>query len=200
MAHVRQFLQRCFDERISQHKDKFKFCECEIAFAWFKLSREGYKVNDSLLNAIRNFPLPIYVTDLRSFFGLANQLASNTAAIVQRLQPLRPLSSTKNDFVWGADHTKAFKLAKESLTQVPILSYFDTTKLTKLMTNASCKGLGFVLQQMHGDKWRIIQAGSRFLSDTETRYVNIEKEMLGVTWAVLKCQKISGWSTRLRDH
>ena len=42
---------------------------------------------------------------------------------------------------------------------------------------------------MHGDNWRIVQAGSRFLSDTETRYATIETEMLGVTWAVLKCHK-----------
>ena len=153
------------------------------------MSREGYKVDDSLLNAIRDFPLPTNVTDLKSLFGLANQLSSNTATIAQCLQPLRPLLSAKNDFVWGPDHTKAFKLVKESLTQVPILSYFDITKPTRLMTDASCKGLGFVSQQMHGDKWQIVQAGSRFLSDTETRYATIEKEMLGVTWAVLKCRK-----------
>ena len=188
-THVRQFLQRCADKGVSLHKDKFKFCETEVTFAGFKLSREGYKVDDSPLNAIRDFPLPTNVTDLRSFFGLANQLANNTASIAQCLQPLRPLLSTKNEFVWGPDHTRAFNLAKESLTQVPVLSFFDTTKPTRLMTDASRKGLGFVLQQMHGDNWRIVQAGSRFLGDTETRYVTIETEMLGVTWAVLKCHK-----------
>ena len=116
VTHVRQFLQRCADKGVSLHKDKFKFCETEVTFAGFKLSREGYKVDDSLLNAIRDFPLPTNVTDLRSFFGLANQLANNTASIAQSLQPLRPLLSTKNEFVWGPDHTRAFNLAKESLT------------------------------------------------------------------------------------
>ena len=95
LAHVRQFLKRCSDKGISLHKEKFKFCEREITFAGFQLSREGYKVDDSLLNAIRDFPLPTNVTDLRSFFGLANQLSSNTATIAQCLQPLRPLLSTK---------------------------------------------------------------------------------------------------------
>ena len=28
-----------------------------------------------------------------------------------------------------------------------------------------------------------------FLSDRESRYATIEKEMLGVTWAVIKCHK-----------
>ena len=116
VTHVRQFLQRCADKGVSLHRDKFKFCETEVTFAGFKLSREGYKVDDSLLNAIRDFPLPTNVTNLRSFFGLANQLANNTASIAQCLQPLRPLLSTKNEFVWGPDHTRAFNLAKESLT------------------------------------------------------------------------------------
>ena len=176
MTHVCQFLQRCADKGLSLHKHKFRFCETEVTFAGFKLSREGYKVDDSQLNAIRDFPIPTNVTDLRSFFGLINQLANNTATIAQCLEPLRPLLSTKNEFVRSPDHTTAFNLAKESLTQVPVLSFFDTVKPTRLMTDASRKGLGFVLQQMHGDNWRIVQAGFRFLSDTETRYATLKQK------------------------
>ena len=33
-----------------------------------------------------------------------------------------------------------------------------------------------------------VQAGSRFLSDTETRYAVIELEMLAVCWAITKCR------------
>ena len=38
------------------------------------------------------------------------------------------------------------------------------------------------------NKWILIQAGSRFLSDAETRYAIIELEMLAVSWAILKCR------------
>jgi len=57
------------------------------------------------------------------------------------------------------------------------------------MTDASGKGLGFILQQRNGEQWSTIQAGSRFLTSAETRYATIEKEMLGVAWAILKCHK-----------
>ena len=50
------------------------------------------------------------------------------------------------------------------------------------MTDASRTGIGFVLQQQHGDKWLTIQANSRHLTDTEGRYAVIELEMLAVTW------------------
>ena len=70
----------------------------------------------------------------------------------------------------------------------PILSFFDTNKPTRLCTDASRQGLGFILQQQNQDgKWNLTQAGSRFLSDTEGRYAIIELDMLAVCWAIIKC-------------
>ena len=57
------------------------------------------------------------------------------------------------------------------------------------MTDASCAGLGFVLQQQHEDTWHIVPAGSRFLSDTKSRCATIEKEMLDVSGEIFKCHK-----------
>ena len=79
----------------------------------------------------------------------------------------------------------AFESAKQFLVHLTTLKFFDPTKLTRLLTEASNQGLGFILQQQLGGKWHVVQAGSRFLSDPESRYATIEKEMLGVTWAVI---------------
>ena len=51
-------------------------------------------------DAIEQFPTPTNRTDLRSFFGLVNQLSACTDTIDPLLAPLRPLLSIKNDFVW----------------------------------------------------------------------------------------------------
>jgi hypothetical protein len=49
-------------------------------------------------------------------------------------------------------------------------------------------GLGFVLkQEVESDIWKMVQAGSRFLSDAETRYAMIELELLATAWAAKKC-------------
>lgn len=74
------------------------------------------------------------------------------------------------------------------LSNAPVLAYFDLDKETRLVTDACRMGLGFILQQNHNGEWRMIQAGSRFLSDAESRYAVIELEMLGVAWAVTKCR------------
>ena len=159
-AHVRQFLQRCVENQ----------------------------VDTTITTAILQYPKPNTRTDLRSFFGLVNQLSSSTDAIAALLTPLRPLLSTKNNFLWSSDHDEAFAKAKASLTKPPVLSFFNLNHPTRLSTDASRQGLGFILQQQSNNKWTLIQAGSRFLTDTESRYAVIELEMLAVAWAIQKCK------------
>ena len=188
IALVRQFLQRCEDKGISLNRDKFQFCQTEITFAGLILSQGGYQISKHITKAIKDFPTPSGRTDLRSFFGLVNQLSGSTNAIAQALAPLRPLLQVKNDYLWNALHEDAFNKAKEILTTAPILAFYDQSRPTRLTTDACRHGLGFVLQQEHQGSWHIVQAGSQFLTDTETRYAVIELEMLSVAWAAQKCR------------
>ena len=186
--HVRQFLQRCAEKHITLNVSKWKFAEPQADFAGFTVAANGYRVDQSIIEAIAKFPTPTNRTDLRSFVGLANQLSASTATLAGLLTPLRPQLSTKNEFTWSSELDQAFIKAKESLTSAPTLSYFDPNKPTRLCTDASRQGLGFVLQQKVGDNWVLIQAGSRFISDTESRYAIIELELLAVSWAIYKCK------------
>ena len=117
-------MQRCADKGISLNKDKFKFAQTSTTFAGYQLSEDGDKVDHRLMAGIRDFPLPGNDTDLRSFFGLANQLAGRTDKIAQYLHPLWLLLKSNNDFLWGPDPTKAFDLAKISLSDVATLKFF----------------------------------------------------------------------------
>ena len=69
-----------------------------------------------------------------------------------------------------------------------MLSFHTASKPTCLCTDTSRQGLGFILQQQNNDTtWNLIQAGSCFLTDTESRHATVELEMLAVFWAVMKC-------------
>jgi transposase InsO family protein len=119
--------------------------------------------------------------------GLVNQLADFTTKISSSAEPLRPLLRPQNIFIWDEVHQRAFEEVKAALVEPPVLAHFDPTLPTRLETDASkLKGLGFVLRQQHEDGWRLVQCGSRFITDTEARYAVIELEMLGVVWAVKK--------------
>ena len=64
-------------------------------------------------------------------------------------------------------------------------------------------GQGFVLlQRAKGSdgKWKTVQAGSRFLTGTESRYAVIELECLAVAWGVKKCQIFLSGLDHFTDH
>ena len=63
VEHVRRFLARCAEKGISLHRDKFKFAQKAVTFAGFELSQDGYKLDSSLLQAVRDFPMPSTVTE-----------------------------------------------------------------------------------------------------------------------------------------
>lgn len=190
VAHVRSFLQRCADRGISLNPKKFVFAQPEVKFAGFSLSADGYKIHPDLTVAISAFPSPDNISDLRSFFGLVNQLSAFTSEISDLLHPLRPLLSPKSEYLWTAEHEEAFSAAKKALVSPPSLTYFNPERPLALHTDGSkLNGIGFVLKQLQEDgHWHVVQAGSRFLSPTESRYAAIELEMLAVSWAVVKCR------------
>ena len=122
VEHVRHLSQRCKEKNISLNREKFRFCQTEVPFAGFILTSDGYSISNDITAAISNFPTPSSLTDLRSFFGLMNQLASSTSQIANILTPLRPLLSSCNDFMWMKVHEKAFHKVKEALTTAPTLA------------------------------------------------------------------------------
>ena len=63
-----------------------------------------------------------------------------------------------------------------------MLGYFESTKKLSIQCDASGKGLGAALLQ----EGRPLAYASRALSDTETRYATIEKDMLAIVFALEK--------------
>ena len=68
---------------------------------------------------------------------------------------------------------------KKFLTDAPVLRYYDVSKPVTVQCDASQSDLGVVLLQ---DCQPVCYA-SRALTDTESRYAQIEKELLAITWA-----------------
>ena len=72
----------------------------------------------------------------------------------------------------------AFTKIKKILTIDPILKYFDVNKEVTISWEASQSGLGSVLFQDN----KPVAYASRSVTDAETRYAQIEKELLAIPW------------------
>jgi len=73
-----------------------------------------------------------------------------------------------------------FEKIKKVLTEQPVLQFFNVKKPILVSCDASKSGLGAVLMQDN----KPVAFASRALTDTETRYAQIEKELLAVVFAV----------------
>ena len=186
------------------NRNKCNFCQTEVIFAGYRLSPTGHHIDSLITKAVSDFPTPANCTDLRSFFELANQLSLSTDAASKPLLPIHAFLSFKHKFLWTKEHSQAFTEAKTKLVDVPTLAYFSLAKETRLCTDASRQGLGFILQQLsEAGQWNLIQAGSWFLTPAELQYVVIELELIAVAWAVLECHMFLGslqHFTVITDH
>ena len=85
--------------------------------------------------------------------------------------------------MWSPVHDEAFIAAKGILTVAPVVSFFDPVRSTRLCIDASKSKLGFILQQKSVDgPWLLIQAGSCFLTETESHYAVVELELKAWGW------------------
>ena len=190
LQRVYEVLVRCRTHGITINADKFVLAASEVSFCGYGISGEGIAADDTKVRAITEFPKPANITDVRSFMGLVNQLGDFSPHIAETAEPLRALMSPRRAFVWTPDHDVAFERVKKALSRPPVLAHFDPSLKVILQTDASrLYGVGYALLQEHQDgTLRLIQCGSRFLADEESRYSTIELEMVAAVWGMIKCK------------
>ena len=190
VSNTRKFFNACRAARIALNLKKVQWDAPEVLFGGFLLTKNGYQLDPALSKALSQFPTPKNATDVRSFFGLANQLCNHSDDISRCLMPMKPLLKKGIKFQWLPEYQAAFERARDHLSSNKCLAYYDPRLPTRLVVDASrLNGLGFVLKQLQLDEeWKPVQAGSRFLTSAETRYAMIELEMLAIAWACAKAR------------
>ncbi|MCG8627028.1 MAG: Ty3/Gypsy family RNase HI domain-containing protein [Proteobacteria bacterium] len=89
-------------------------------------------------------------------------------------------------FTWDANSNTSFQKIKDLIAKTASqpLRYYDRTKPVTVQADASQRGLGACLVQ----EGQPIAFASKSLTDTETRYANIERELLAIVFA---CQRFN---------
>ena len=93
--------------------------------------------------------------------------------------PLRALVKEDTYFQWADEHDKAVEKLKTTLTNSPVLQYFDPSVHTTIQSDASQHGLGACLLQ----KAQPVAYASRSLNSVENTCAQIEKELLAIVFA-----------------
>ena len=190
---VRRLFHLAADHQIAINVKKIVFAQPSVLFGGYVVGESGFQPNPDLLKAIREFPKPTCVSEMRAFHGLCQQVGNFSDDLASLLRPLSPLLRKEFVWEWTPQHDTDFQAARAALSSTSIseLAFYNPARPTSLHVDASrLRGLGFILRQQQTDgSWIVVQAGSRFLSDAESRYAMIELECLAAAWAMRKCRQ-----------
>lgn len=156
----------------------------QVDFMGHCLTTQGLKPDPhpSKVEAILKMESPKTKEDIERLNGTLNYLAKFLPKLSQVMEPLRRLTQKGIEWYWGKAEEKAFTEVKQLVTQAPVLAYYSPKKELVIQCDASSLGLGAALLQ----EGQPIAFASRALTDPETRYATIEKEMLAVVFALEK--------------
>ena len=155
-----------------------------ITFFGGVFSTEGYSPDPEKIQGISKITPPQTKQELQSFLGAVNYLQTFVPHLSSNTEPLRALLKKENCFTWDENTNTCFQKIKSQLQKALLrpLRYYDRTKPVTLQCDASLKGLGACIIQ----DGQPIAFASKSLMDTETRYANIERELLAIIYG---CEK-----------
>jgi transposase InsO family protein len=166
--------------KLNQEKCMIKDRKC--SFYGFECTNEGMKPDPAKVEAIKVLSPPEDKKALHTFLGMITYLGPFIPSLSSLTEPLRRLLRADVEFQWSASHTKAFNDIKSLVSNETTLTYYNRHKPLTLQVDSSTKGIGAVLVQ----EGKPIAYASKAMTDTETRYANIERELLAVVYG---CQK-----------
>ena len=189
-------LKRIEAAGMTLNKDKCVFSQPSVSFLGYRIDRDGIHAGDRI-KAIRDFPQPQNVKDVQSFLGLANQYARFSPKLAEFSTPIRELLKKGAPWIWDRPQQDSFDKLRKEFESPPVLAAYRPDRETIVATDASNHGVGAILSQIQEDgSRRLVAAASRSLTSAEQKYAAIEKEALGVTWAL---EKFSRYVVGLRD-
>ncbi|GFS10371.1 Pol polyprotein [Elysia marginata] len=179
---LKKVLRRATDYNLKLNMEKVRIRQKSVGYCGHIISAEGLKADPEKIKAAREMPRPHDKESLRRFLGFAIYLGKFIPNLSQEDQPLRQLLKAENIFQWEDQQEKAFDKLKDLCVKAAVLQYFDVNKPVEVHCDASSTGLGAVLVQDN----KPVAYSFRSLTDTETRYAKIEKEMLAIVHACKK--------------
>ena len=171
-------MERWQETGLKLYPEKCFIKQKQIKFYGVVCNEEGVKPDPSKISSLKQMKKPKDRRELQTFLGIATYMCPFIPNLSSLASPLREILKKNNVFEWNASHQQAFDETKQTISEEITLTYFDSTKEVTLQVDASVKGISAALLQ----DGRPGAFASKSLTDVETRYANIEREMLAVVY------------------
>ena len=191
-ANLINFLNVCRMEGLCLSSKKLELRHDRVSFFGAIYSRAGVEPDPKKIQGIEGMTVPETKQQLQSFLGMVTYMGNFLPHLSHHTEPLRQL--LKKDVTCYLDDqlTRYFQEIKHLLKKATskLLGYYDRKKAVIVQADASLRGLGTCLIQ----DGKPIAFASKSLTGAESRYANIERELLAVIFACIR------FNTYLQGH
>ena len=189
-ANLINLLNVCQKEGLVLNSKKLELQRERVTFFGAEYSAQGMHPDPKKVQRITEMTVPMDKQQLQSFLGMVNYMGTFIQNLSHHTELLRAMLKKDNMFHWEEQLTRSFQqvktlIAKANTTPV---RYYNRNLPVTVKADASLRGLGVCLIQKHKGEDQPIAFASKSLTDTETRYATIERELLAIVFA---CQHFS---------
>ena len=185
---VQEVLKRLQTAGLKLTPKKCHLFKHEVEFLGHVVNAEGIQVDPKKTEAIRAWPIPKTVTEVRAFLGTASYYRKHILGFAHIAGPLHNLTKKKVPFSWTQECQIAMDTLKEALSSAPILAY--PREELEFIVDADCSqtAAGGVLSQEQDGVERPILYFSQALSKEERNYCTTRRELLAIVKMIKHCR------------
>ena len=189
-ANLINLLNLCQKEGLVLNSKKLELRRGRVTFFGAEYSAQGMHPDPKKVQGITEMTAPTSKQQLQSFLGMVNYMGTFIPNLSHHTEPLQAMLKKDNVFHWDDQQTWSFQQVKTLIAKANTtpLRYYNRNLPVTVQADASLRGLGACLIQQHKGKDQPIAFASKSLTDVETQYANIERELLAIVFA---CQRFS---------
>lgn len=188
LEHLGQLFTKMKEYGMLINISKCVFGATEVTFLGYRINAGGIKPLEEKVQAIKDFPPPKNIKELRRFLGMLNFYRRFVPDAAQQQAPLNKLltGSVKGSYPveLAGETLKAFESCKQSLCNATLLAHPNSEAKLSLVTDASDTAMGATLQQQKDGEWEPLAFFSKRLSSSQQKYSPYDRELLAIYEAI----------------
>jgi hypothetical protein len=179
LKHLRMVFEKLREHQFYLKRSKCAFGKTELLYLGHIISQDGVSTDPSKMDAMKKWPTPTSVTELRGFLGLTGYYRRFVKHYGIIAKPLTNLLKHKA-FHWSPEADAAFQQLKQAMCDTPVLALPNFEELFVVETDACMNGIGAVLMQRN----RPIAYLSKALSEKNQLLSIYDKDFLALLMTV----------------
>jgi hypothetical protein len=132
IEHLRAVFGALREARLFASLEKCTFCTDRLTFLGYVVTPQGIEVDEAKIEAIKNWPIAVTLTQLRSFLGLVGFYRRFVRDFSTIIAPLNDLTKKGVPFYWGAAQEHSFNTLIDRLTHSSLLKLLILVRLLSL--------------------------------------------------------------------